>query len=118
MKCGGVWGPWSTLNTFTSGTVAGMITQEENNSYEANNDAELVDFTLEAYPNPNDGNFTISSSFDGMFNIVNELGQLIQQVTITKENNYEAKVENVQRGVYFVTGTNNGNVIIKKVVVQ
>ena len=118
VKCGGVWGPWSSISTFTSGTVAGMITQEENNSYEANNDAELVDFTLDAYPNPNDGNFTISASFDGTFNIVNELGQLIQQVTITKESNYEAKVENVQRGVYFVTGIINNQIITKRIVVN
>jgi hypothetical protein len=79
---------------------------------------------LEAYPNPNSGEFTISSTHEGTFNLVNELGQLIQTIEITKENNYQAHVgmsreasRTMVPGIYFITGTINGNVVTKKVIV-
>ena len=64
------------------------------------------------------GNFTISSTHEGTFNIINELGQLIQRVEISKENNLNVKVENLSRGVYFVTGVINNEVVTNKIVVQ
>ncbi|MES2590007.1 MAG: T9SS type A sorting domain-containing protein, partial [Bacteroidota bacterium] len=78
----------------------------------------LSDFSLETYPNPNNGDFIISSSHEGTFNLVNELGQLIQTIEISTENNFETKMEGLNQGVYFVTGIVNDEVIIKKVVVN
>jgi hypothetical protein len=82
---------------------------------------------LNAYPNPSNGDFTISSSHEGTFNIINELGQLIQTVEITKENNYQVQIDGdsrhvlnqqLQPGIYFITGTINGNVLTSKIVIQ
>lgn len=77
----------------------------------------MFDLNLEAFPNPNDGSFTIRATNEGVFNLVNELGQLIQQVKITKEKGYQSKIENLDRGVYFITGASNGVIISQKVIV-
>jgi hypothetical protein len=77
----------------------------------------IVDPSIETYPNPNNGDFTVSASHEGTFSIINELGQLIQTVSISKENSFEARVESMQAGVYFITGTINNEVIAKKVLV-
>jgi hypothetical protein len=73
--------------------------------------------TFETYPNPSNGDFTISSSEAGTYKIHNELGQLIRTVEIAEANNHQVKVENMPNGAYFVTGTSNGNVFTKKVIV-
>jgi trimeric autotransporter adhesin len=106
------WSAWGETCTVTTAPL-GMKQQNTDELTFLEND-----LILETYPNPNDGNFTISSSHEGTFNIINELGQLIQKIEITKENNFQAKVENLRQGVYFVTGTINNEVITKKIVVQ
>ncbi len=72
---------------------------------------------FEAFPNPSNGDFTILSSEAGTFKIINELGQIIRTIEITEANNNLVKVENMPNGAYFVTGTSNGNVVTKKVIV-
>ncbi len=74
-------------------------------------------FDFEAFPNPSNGDFTISSSVAGTYKILNELGQIIRIIEITEANGNQVKVENMPNGAYFVTGTSNGNVVTKKVIV-
>ncbi len=74
-------------------------------------------FDFEAFPNPSNGDFTISSSEPGTFNILNELGQLVRTVEITEANGNQVNVENMPNGAYFVTGTLNGEAVTKKVMV-
>ncbi len=74
-------------------------------------------FDFEAFPNPSIGDFTISASEAGTFNIINELGQLIRTVEITEANNNQVKVENMPNGAYFVTGMLKGETVTKKVIV-
>jgi hypothetical protein len=89
--------------------------------------SEFLFVELSAYPNPSNGEFTISSTHEGTFCIINELGQLIQTVEITKEDNYQVQVgsrhalnqlQHLQPGIYFITGTINGNVLTKKVILM
>ena len=88
----------------TYGTVCQITTPSTAIAREESNITILDDeFTLETDPNPNNGEFSISSTHEGTFNLVNELGQLIQTIEITKENNFNTKVDGIQRGVYFVT---------------
>jgi hypothetical protein len=76
-----------------------------------------VENSMIVFPNPSNGDFTISSSEVGTFNIINELGQLVRTVEITEANNNQVKVEDMPNGAYFVTGTLNGNIVTKKVIV-
>jgi hypothetical protein len=114
-RCENSWGDWSGLHTFTSGTVNGMIQQGENVFVE--NEIDFSEKMIEVYPNPNTGDFTISSTFEGTLKIVNELGQEIQSIIITKDNNFKTKIDNLPKGVYFVTGTIESDIITKKIIV-
>ncbi|MCE3296521.1 MAG: hypothetical protein K0R65_2235 [Crocinitomicaceae bacterium] len=95
--------------------ASGMI---QNPNMEEMEEGLMSDISVEAFPNPNDGNFILTSSHEGLFTVINELGQVIQTVDITKENDYRVKVENLHQGIYFVTGTVNNTIITKKLVVQ
>jgi hypothetical protein len=109
---GGVWGPYWTSCYITT-PASGMIKNP--------NEDKLDKFTtveLNTYPNPNNGDFTISSSHEGTFNIINELGQLVKSIEITKENNYQMHVDGLRNGIYFITGTINDEVITNKIVVH
>ncbi len=108
-------------------TTPGMTIAQPNSSdsQDAENIDLFADFTLDAYPNPNNGEFTISTSQEGKFNIVNELGQLIQKIELNTENNFRIDIgtncnssNSLNPGVYFITGIINENVITKKVIVQ
>lgn len=97
-------------------TAPSSFIEQDENMYEATGDL-MTDISVETFPNPNNGDFTISSTREGVFNIINELGQLIQTVAITKEGNFEVRVSGLESGVYFVTGTINNEVITKKITV-
>ncbi len=109
-------GSWTSYGAACNVTTPASGMMQDDNVYEMTEDL-MGDLSLEAYPNPNSGNFVVSSSHEGTFNVINELGQLMQRVQITKEGGFEARVEGLENGVYFVTGTINGEVITKKVMV-
>lgn len=112
---GTTWSPYGQTCTITT-PASGMIISEGENNFDQNLSEQ--DIFVNTYPNPNSGEFTVSSSNEGTFSIINELGQIIQVVSITKENNFEVKVSDMKYGIYFITGTINNEVITKKVVVR
>jgi hypothetical protein len=69
------------------------------------------------YPNPSNGVFTVKSLHEGEFSIVNELGQTIQLFKLDVSNNYTAHIENLNKGVYFITGYNSNLTAQQKIVV-
>jgi hypothetical protein len=66
------------------------------------------------YPNPSNGNFSIETEQDSEFKLMNQLGQVIQVINLTQENNFKTSVNQLSQGVYFISG----NGIIKKIIVQ
>lgn len=112
----GVWGEYGTACTVT--TPAGIIVQGQ--GYRENVSHIPIDFEvlLEAYPNPNQGSFTLNASEAGTFKLINELGQCIQDIEISADNNFETRVENVRPGVYFITGIVGGEVLTRKIIVE
>ena len=54
------------------------------------------------FPNPNSGEFEIKGIKEETIFISNELGQLIETKNLNAQNNYSAKISNLQSGVYFV----------------
>jgi hypothetical protein len=76
----------------------------------------MIDTYMNVYPNPSRGEVTVVSSHEGTYRVVNELGQIVQEFEITKEKNYQTRI-NLSNGVYFVTGVINDETVTKKVVV-
>lgn len=59
---------------------------------------------LSVYPNPNNGAFTVKSTNEGVYSIINELGQILQQFKLSSTNQYTVNIENLNNGVYFIVG--------------
>lgn len=58
------------------------------------------------FPNPNISSFTIQSSGEGLYSIINELGERIQQFELNISNNYTITIDNINSGIYFIIGYN------------
>jgi hypothetical protein len=65
----------------------------------------ILDVTV--YPNPNKGEFIISSLHEASFLILNTLGQVIKSVSLNSGNNFSESINNVANGVYFLVDKNN-----------
>ncbi len=80
---------------------------------------ELIETSnqLSIYPNPNNGLFTIQSTKEGIYFIVNELGQRLQQIKLNSTNNYTANIETLNTGIYFIVGFNHNLMTSRKVIV-
>ncbi len=72
---------------------------------------------LIVFPNPSIGTFMIQSTSEGVYSILNELGQPIQSVKLNAANKYSMVIENIDSGVYFIVGFNNDQLTRQKVVV-
>jgi len=68
------------------------------------------------YPNPSNGEFTISTDQVITLQITNELGQQVKVVNLNK-NATEAKVSNLANGIYFITGKNENGSVKQKIVI-
>jgi len=73
---------------------------------------------INVYPNPSNGEFTISTDSEMNLSIVNNLGQVVSSVSFNASNNYKASVSNLANGIYFVVGQNNNQSIKTKIVVS
>jgi hypothetical protein len=134
----GSWQTYGVSCNVTTPTALAMMIQEdltvENNYSELNDmkeievieeeqlisgaiNSEMFFVELSAYPNPNNGEFIISTSNEMRISIINELGQLMQSVILSKENNYNEKIHGLNPGIYFINGTSNNEIISKKVVI-
>ncbi|MEQ1732965.1 MAG: T9SS type A sorting domain-containing protein, partial [Bacteroidia bacterium] len=98
-----------TLNgcTDTSACVSIIITNTK-----AINTAAVIS----AYPNPNNGTFSITTATYGTYTIVNELGQVVGTFT-TNANETTAHIAGLVSGVYVIKNTQNGTIARTKIVV-
>ncbi|MBX9808684.1 MAG: T9SS type A sorting domain-containing protein, partial [Flavobacteriaceae bacterium] len=69
------------------------------------------------YPNPSSGIININSETDGVFHIINQLGQTVKTFKVSANNINSVNIESLTDGVYFVYDTHNKQshrLIIKK----
>ncbi|MES2567949.1 MAG: T9SS type A sorting domain-containing protein [Bacteroidota bacterium] len=74
-------------------------------------------YSFTAFPNPSSGYLVVSSSEEGTYNLLNELGQTFQQFKLSSSNNYSVTLENLSSGIYFIVGNSKDQMIKQKVVV-
>ncbi|PBQ34365.1 hypothetical protein CNR22_22165 [Sphingobacteriaceae bacterium] len=78
------------------------------------NDKTLVN----VYPNPNNGSFVIEVKSQMQLSLVNQLGQVIRELSFNQENNYKQNIKDLSNGIYFIKGLNGGSTIQNKIVVN
>jgi hypothetical protein len=111
---GATFGAYGSSCNITTPEAEGMIVIGDNETKSPTH--AIVDAYMNVYPNPSRGEVTVVSSHEGTYRVVNELGQIVQEFEITKEKNYQTRI-NLSNGVYFVTGVINDETVTKKVVV-
>jgi hypothetical protein len=77
----------------------------------------LRDAVLEAYPNPNNGTFVVRSNEVGDFNLMNSIGQVVQIIKLNASNNLRFELTGLTAGIYFLTGSVNGDYVTERIVV-
>ena len=61
---------------------------------------------VKIYPNPNNGEFTITALGEDIICIINELGQVVKTITLCANNNYSSTINGLANGIYFAIGKN------------
>ena len=74
-----------------------------------------TDFSFVVYPNPNNGTFTIYANAEMSYNIINSLGQSVNNGQITTKN---INLSHLAKGIYYVIGQNNSKIITKKIIIE
>ncbi len=70
---------------------------------------------LSIYPNPNNGEFFITTEEEMTLSLINELGQVVKKLDVNSKNNYQVSVSNLPNGIYFVVGEGlNKKIVVSK----
>ncbi|NBQ47414.1 MAG: T9SS C-terminal target domain-containing protein [Sphingobacteriia bacterium] len=71
---------------------------------------------IRVYPNPNNGQFSISSESASIVYLSNAIGQVIQKLELNSDNNFRADLSGLAKGVYFLSAGENQSA--KKLIVD
>lgn len=72
---------------------------------------------IKVYPNPNNGDFKVSTQGDVSLTLINSIGQVIRTIALTNANNHEVEIKDISNGVYFLVGSNGNEKVNMKIVV-
>jgi hypothetical protein len=72
---------------------------------------------LTIYPNPNNGLCTVQSASEGVYTVMNPLGQTVQTFRLNGTNSYTHSIDNLDNGIYFIVGDGSNGRTSKKMVV-
>ena len=126
------------LNTFTSNsrvayftfeTIDGKISEkdltaelgllnEKQAEVRFTKSADLTNNSVDIYPNPSNGMFTVMSKVDGRVDIVDVTGKLVHPGVIVKANQMiEVNMPELSAGVYFVRLYSNNSMTTERIVI-
>jgi hypothetical protein len=66
---------------------------------------------LEVYPNPNTGQFTVRTSESGSYQLLNGLGQVVEDFTLGGTQPMSKDVQGLSDGIYFIRNANDGSML-------
>jgi hypothetical protein len=70
------------------------------------------------YPNPNTGVFVIEAPVDIDVRLVNGLGQVVREFTLSEHNSRKVSVADLAPGVYFITAQQGDRLVNEKVIIN
>ena len=81
--------------------------------------ADLSNNSVDIYPNPSNGMFTVTSKVDGRVDIVDVTGKLIHPGVVVKANQMiEVNMPELSAGVYFVRVYSNNSMTTERIVIS
>lgn len=103
----------SVNNLISSGTTQDVfIAKYGSSTTTGHGKISIVTSMLLTFPNPNAGNFTIQCEEEDHAVILNQIGQVIQEVDLNVENNYKVQINNLRSGIYLIKGKNRSAKVI------
>jgi hypothetical protein len=72
---------------------------------------------LKIFPNPNSGKFRIISTEEIQFTLFNQLGQIITSDILNNNNSHSVEIENLEEGIYHLSGYSGEKSFIYKILV-
>jgi hypothetical protein len=103
--------PCSAVQTVTSNGIT-IVVEQPNAILEWSEESEVL-----IYPNPSLGEVTFKSIHPGNYYIVNEAGQLVEEIRLNNSNNFEVKINNLAAGAYIVAGQNDFGIVKERLVI-
>jgi hypothetical protein len=83
------------------------------------NDDFIANKSFIMYPNPNNGDsVTIKSDFDGKFEVINQLGQIVKTFKVIPNEANNINLNKLAAGLYIIKGTNGSKVITQKLIIK
>ena len=83
------------------------------------NESFVFNKSFVLYPNPNNGAMVnIKSDFDGDFQVINQLGQIVTAFKVSSNIVNSYNFNSLSDGIYFVKGTNDSKVITQKMIIK
>ena len=116
--------PTITASTYTvtgtdaNGCVNSSVITIKVNTCTGINGIAVNDKALVVYPNPSNGEFTITGDSDITLKIVNELGQEVSNIKLSAQNDHKVSVSNLANGIYFIVGQNENGAVNQKIIVS
>jgi hypothetical protein len=120
----------SRVAFFTFETVDGTISEKDFTSeFALLNDkeaevrftksADLTNNSVDIYPNPSNGMFSVTSKVDGRVDIVDVTGKLVHPGVVVKANQMiEVNMPELSAGVYFVRVYSNNSMTTERIVIS
>jgi hypothetical protein len=81
-------------------------------------EGQIASVSISIYPNPNTGEFFVSSTTDVDLRLINELGQLVKSIRLSNENANKASLNGIAEGIYFIVGQDGNSAINQKIIVS
>lgn len=72
---------------------------------------------LSIYPNPNRGEFTIRSTKEGSYSLVNIFGQTVRSINLNSANDYRINIKGLRNGIYSIIGFSKDRITRQNIVI-
>ncbi len=72
--------------------------------------------SLVVFPNPSSGYFTIRSDYDMSIQVLSVLGEVIREIDLTSQNNFNLNLTDLPAGLYFLKENNTSNSAVRIVI--
>jgi hypothetical protein len=104
-------------NTLTGCSGSAIITQPVSLCTGLSHQVLSRQSPVKIAPNPNGGEFTISTSWDLDLTIINGLGQIVKTIRSDEINDHKMIISGLQSGIYFINGNGPYQFIREKIIV-
>jgi hypothetical protein len=107
---------YTVTGTDANGCSSSVVYQALVNSCNAITENQLGR-SVQVFPNPSTGDFSITSEMGITLKMMNSLGQLVRTITLNEANQFNVQIKDLSGGVYFLVGENEQGKVNQRIVI-